>query len=98
MKLVLSQRREIAGDRLAETLALAIAQNPRIKLGLSTGRTSIHSYYELVKLFHERGGFTLRHATAFGTDEYVGLAPENHNSTRFLLNFHLFNQLDIPKE
>jgi glucosamine-6-phosphate deaminase len=98
MKLVLSERREIAGDRLAETLAAAIAHNPRLKLGLSAGRTSIHAYYELVKLFHGRGGFSMRHVTAFGTDEYVGLPPEDHRSTRFLLNFHLFRQVDIPRE
>jgi glucosamine-6-phosphate deaminase len=98
MKLILSERREISGDRLAETLAAAIAHNPRAKLGLSAGRTSIHAYMELVKLFHERGGFSLRHVTAFGTDEYVGLPPEDHRSTRFLLNFYLFRQLDIPRE
>ncbi len=52
-----------------------------------------------MKLFHERGGFSLRHVTAFGTDEYVGLPPEDHRgSTRFLLNFYLFRQVDIPRE
>lgn len=98
MKLILSESREVAGERLAETLAEAIAGNPRIRLGMSAGRTSIHAYGALVRLFHERGGFSFRHVTAFGTDEYVGLSPSDHRSTRYLMNFHLFKQVDLPGE
>ena len=98
MKLILSERREDAGERLADTLAEAIASNPRIRLGLSAGRTSIHAYGALVQRFHERGGFSFRHVTAFGTDEYVGLSPADHRSTRYLMNFHLFKQVDLPGE
>jgi glucosamine-6-phosphate deaminase len=98
MKLIICDRSTEPGDRLAETLAEAIAANPRLKLGLSAGRTSIRAYGELVRRFHEKGGFSFRHITAFGTDEYVGLPAEDHRSTRYLMNFHLFRQVDIPRE
>ena len=98
MKLILCKTREDAGERLADTLAFAIVKNPHLKLGLSAGRTSILCYTGLVQRFHERGGFSFRHVTAFGTDEYVGLTPNDHRSTRYLMNFHLFRQVDIPRE
>jgi glucosamine-6-phosphate deaminase len=98
MRLILSTTREDAGERLADVLAFAIGKNPHLKLGLSAGRTSILAYTGLVQRFHERGGFSFRHVTAFGTDEYVGLTPNDHRSTRYLMNFHLFRQVDIPRE
>jgi len=98
MKLIVCNNREAAGHRLADALAEAIAINPRLKLCLSSGRTSIHAYERLVQRYHERGGFSFRHLTVFGTDEYVGLFPEDHRSTRYILNYHLFRQVDIPME
>jgi hypothetical protein len=38
--MILSDTRESAAIRLADTLAAAIAANPHIKLGLSAGRTT----------------------------------------------------------
>jgi glucosamine-6-phosphate deaminase len=96
--MILSDTREHAGERLADTLAAGIAKNPHLKLGLSAGRTSILAYIGLVQRFHERGGFSFRNVTAFGTDEYVGLSPFDHRSTRYLMNYHLFKQVDMPGE
>ena len=98
MKMILADSRELAAVRLADTLAAAIAANPHIKMGLSAGRTSSLAYTALVQRFHEQGGFNFRNVTAFGTDEYVGLSPFDHRSTRYLMNYHLFNQVDIPGE
>ena len=98
MKLIVTDHREAAGALLADMLVDAITENPRLILGLSAGQTSLLAYHELVLRYHERGGFTFGYLTAFGTDEYVGLRPEDHRSTRFLLNYHLFRQVDIPRE
>jgi glucosamine-6-phosphate deaminase len=98
MKLIVCENREGSGDVIATMLVDAIARNPRMKLGLSCGRTSLVAYDELVCRYHEKGGFTFAHLTAFSTDEYVGLAPEDRRSTRFLMNKHLFKQVDIPRE
>lgn len=98
MKLILNDVRETAGVQLADALADAVVHNPRLKVALSAGRTSVFAYSALVQRFHERGGLSFRNITAFGIDEYVGLTPFDHRSTRYILNFHLFKQVDIPGE
>lgn len=98
MKLIVCENREATGARLAETLAEAISENPRLRLCLSAGKTSLHAYEALVQRYHEQGGFTFRYLTVFATDEYVGVPPEDHRSTRYLLNYHLFRQVDMPRE
>lgn len=98
MKLIVCEHREASGELIATMLADAIARDPRMRLGLSAGRTSLVAYDELVCRYHERGGFSLAQVTTFNTDEYVGLAPSDRRSTRFLMNTHLFRQVDIPRE
>ena len=98
MHLIVTDRREGAAELLADRLAQAIAVEPRLVLGLSTGITSLLSYQLLVTRHHERGGFSFNNITAFGTDEYVGLPPHDHRSTRFIMNYHLFRQVDIKRE
>ena len=98
MQLILTDDREAAGALLAEHLADAIIANPRLVLGLSAGSTSLLAYQNLVHRWHEKGGFSFNTIETFSTDEYVGLRPEDHRSTRFMLNYHLFRQVDIPRE
>jgi glucosamine-6-phosphate deaminase len=96
--LLVCEDREAAGVKLAGMLADAIAVNPRLVLGLAAGRTSLTAYVELVRRFHGVGGFSFRHVTTFNTDEFVGLSPEDPRSTRYIMNYHLFRQVDIPRE
>jgi len=98
MKLVVTDSREAAGEHIASLLARAIADQPRLVLGLSCGMTSMVAYRELVSQFHERGGFSFRHVVTFSTDEYVGLSPADRRSTRAMMNYHLLRQVDIPRE
>ena len=98
MKLIVTDDREAAGKLLAEKLAESITDNPRLVLGLSAGSTSLLAYRELVHHWHEQGGFSFNNVETFSCDEYVGVRPEDHRSTRFMLNYHLFRQVDIPRE
>ena len=98
MKLIITNGREAAGNLLAEGLVDAITGNPRLVLGLSAGQTSLLAYQELAVRYHEQGGFTFAHLTTFSTDEYVGIGPSDHRSTRYTMNWHLFRQVDIPRE
>ncbi len=98
MQLIVTDHREAAGALLADRLVEAVSDNPRLVLGLSAGQTSLLAYRELVTRYHEQGGFSCAYLSTFNTDEYVGLKPEDHRSTRFLMNYHLFRQLDIPRE
>ncbi|MBA3684822.1 MAG: glucosamine-6-phosphate deaminase [Planctomycetes bacterium] len=98
MKLQVFRSRESAGHALARLLAEAIAEQPDLTLGLSAGNTSLYAYAELVRLFHAKGGFSFRRVTCFNTDEYVGLLPGDPRSTRYIMNYHLFNQVDVQRE
>ena len=98
MKLIITPDREAAGSLLADRLVESITANPRLVLGLSAGQTSLLAYQEVAVRSHEKGGFSFAHLTTFSTDEYVGLAPWDHRSTRFTMNYHLFRQVDIPRE
>jgi len=98
MKLLICDDRELAGVKLAGMLADAIAAKPRLCLGLAAGRTSLYAYVELVRRFYAHGGFSFRHVTTFNTDEFVGLPPTDPRSTRYIMNYHLFRQVDLPAE
>ena len=98
MKLIIAEDRDAAGVLIAGMLADAITAKPRLVLGLSCGQTSILAYRELVHRHHERGDCSMARVQTFGTDEYVGLIPEDHRSTRFILNYHLIRQVDIKRE
>ncbi len=98
MKLVLCDDRAHAGECLAKMLMDAVVKNPRLKMALSAGSTSLSAYAGLVRMWHERGGFSFRYVTTFNTDEYVGLSPYDHRSTRYLMNCNLFCQVDLPRE
>jgi glucosamine-6-phosphate deaminase len=98
MRLIVCDDREAAGEHLAGLLAQAIGADPRLKLGLSAGGTSLLAYTGLVRRWHAGGDFSFRNLTTFSTDEYVGLAPSDHRSTRYLLNCNLFCQVDASRE
>jgi len=98
MKLVVCQDREESAERLARLLAETLAAKPALRLGLSAGSTSLLAYSYLARRYHKQGGFSFRRATTFNTDEYVGIQPEDHRSTRYLMNAHLFYQVDVPRE
>jgi glucosamine-6-phosphate deaminase len=98
MAIEVHDSREEAAAGLARKLATTIAEQPDLVLGLSAGRTSHAAYADLVRLFHGEGGFSFRRVTTFNSDEYVGLPPGDPRSTRYMMNYHLFNHVDIPKE
>jgi glucosamine-6-phosphate deaminase len=98
MKLIVCHDRDEAAERLAGMLADALVDKPTLRFGLSAGSTSLLAYSHLVRRYHKQGGFSFRRACTFSTDEYVGLPPEDHRSTRYLMNSHLFYQVDVPRE
>ncbi|GDY14985.1 glucosamine-6-phosphate deaminase [Planctomycetota bacterium] len=98
MKLIICEDRAEAAERLAGMLADAVKKEPRLKLGLSAGTTSLLAYAGLVRRWHEHGDFTFRYVTTFSTDEYTTLPPSDHRSTRYLMNTNLFCQVDLPRE
>ena len=81
-------------ERAASLLLGAIRENPRIVLGLPTGRTPIGMYDRVVReCSREYHGF--RDVTTFNLDEYVGVAPSHPGSYFTYMKQHLFDHVDL---
>jgi glucosamine-6-phosphate deaminase len=79
---------------LARDVALRLARNPRLVLGLPTGRTPIPFYEELVRLYRAaRVDFS--RATTFNLDEFLGLAPGDSRTYRAFMQRHLFDRVNV---
>ena len=83
---------------LARTLSVRIVRdlqaNPRLVLGLPTGRTPIPLYEELVAL-HRRGKADFSDATTFNLDEFVGIAPGDPGSYLTFMRRRFFDQVNL---
>src|SRR5687768_2684251 len=81
-------------DRAAHLLLSAIRSNPRIVLGLPTGRTPVGMYGRVVREC-EREYHCFRDVTTFNLDEYAGV-PRDHPGSYFsYMKQHLFDHVDI---
>jgi glucosamine-6-phosphate deaminase len=80
--------------RAADLLFHAIHENPRIVLGLPTGRTPIGMYERVVREC-AREYRCFRDVTTFNLDEYVGVPPEHPASYATFMRQHLFAHVDL---
>jgi glucosamine-6-phosphate deaminase len=81
---------------LAYRIADAIAANPRLVLGLPTGRTPVALYVELVSL-HAQGQIDFSQVTTFNLDEFVGVGAAHPGSYRSFMDHHLFGRVNIDR-
>jgi glucosamine-6-phosphate deaminase len=96
MQVVIRPTKPEASWLAAKMIASEIRSNPRIVLGLATGRTMERVYAKLVQMHHEEAlDFSL--VRTFNLDEYIGLPPDNVNSYRYYMNHHLFDHINIDK-
>jgi glucosamine-6-phosphate deaminase len=86
-----------AARALALRIAEALAENPRLVLGLPTGRTPVRLYHELASLY-EHGRANFSQATTFNLDEFLGLRPDNPGSYRSFMTSHLFARVNLRPE
>ena len=96
MEVIIRKTEEEAAQLTADLIGHALVANPRLVLGLATGRTMEGLYARLVKK-HQTDGLDFAAATTFNLDEYIGLAPEDPNSYRSYMNHHLFDHINIAK-
>ena len=82
---------------LAAQIAAEMAANPRLVLGLPTGRTPIRLYHELGTL-HARGKADFSQAATFNLDEFLGVAPDDPGSYRTFMQHHLFSRINMPPD
>jgi glucosamine-6-phosphate deaminase len=79
---------------LAASLARALDANPRLVLGLATGRTPIPLYREIVRL-HQTGRADFRRVTTFNLDEFLGIDARDPRSYRAFMQRHLFDHVNL---
>jgi glucosamine-6-phosphate deaminase len=84
-----------ASRALARHIVRCLTANPRLVLGLPTGRTPVPLYEELGRL-SARGAVDFRHATTFNLDEFVGLDSHDLRSYRAFMQRHLFDHINVP--
>jgi len=90
-------------ERAAGRWLEAMVENPRLVLGLPTGRTPEGLYARVVLHAQAQSaeGETLRRClpdlTTFNLDEYVGIPPDHPGSYRSYMHRHLFDHVNIPE-
>jgi glucosamine-6-phosphate deaminase len=94
MEIIIQPDEAAAASLVARIVAADLRRNPRIVLGLATGRTMDLVYRHLARL-HREQALDFSRCHTFNLDEYVGLSAENPNSYRYYMKEHLFRHLDI---
>lgn len=85
---------EVLSARAADIFLSSIRQNPRLVLGLPTGKTPT-GMYERVTAGCKREYHCFKEVTTFNLDEYVGIAREHEGSYATYMRRHLFDHVDI---
>ena len=83
-----------AARALALDIARRVSLDPRLVLGLPTGRTSIPLYDELVALSRSRV-IDFSHVTTFNLDEFLGLSADDPRSYHAFMRQHLFDHVNL---
>ena len=85
MEVIIQPEAEAAADLTARVIAAALRANPRLVLGLATGRT-MESLYGMLARMHRRKSSTFRVCRTFNLDEYVGLPGDDPHSYRHYMD------------
>ncbi len=79
---------------VASQIAERLRVNPRLVLGLPTGRTPIPLYERLAALAAEQRADFSR-ATTFNLDEFLGIRADHPGSFRTFMRTHLFSRVNL---
>ena len=96
MEVIIRPTAEEAARLVARLIAHEVKADPRLVLGLATGRTMERVYRLLVEM-HDDGELDFSEARTFNLDEYVGLGADDPHSYRHYMDDHLFNRVNIDR-
>ena len=96
MEVIVRPDTDSAVKLTARLIADAINAKPEFTLGLATGGTMEAVYAELAAM-NKQGKVDFSLTKTFNLDEYIGLPPEDKNSYRYYMNYHLFDKINIDK-
>lgn len=97
MHIVIHATARDASDAVALFLAECLQEDPRLVLGLPTGRTPVGMYRALVRL-HRQGRADFSGATTFNLDEFVGVSASHPRSYHAFMRRHLFAHVNLAPE
>ena len=86
-----------AGQAAAMLIGTQIVTKPDSVIGLATGSSPVTAYQELVRLC-QAGVVDWSRVSTFNLDEYIGLAPEHHQSYRYFMMKNLFGKINMRPE
>ena len=96
MHIVLQKTAQAAANFTARLVADALRTDPKIVLGLATGRTMEPVYAKLIE-FHKKEKLDFSKCTTFNLDEYVGVKPEDPISYRATMQRLLFDHVNVRR-
>jgi glucosamine-6-phosphate deaminase len=94
MEVIIQPDAAAAAELTAKLLAREIRKNPKIVLGLATGRTMEAVYAELARM-HREEKLDFSGCRTFNLDEYDGLGPDHPGSYHRFMQVHLFQRVNI---
>jgi glucosamine-6-phosphate deaminase len=94
MECIIRPTAQSAAELVARIIHQELQANPRLVLGLATGRT-MESLYGILVRMHREEGLDFSQCQTFNLDEYVGLPPEDPHSYRHYMKRHLFDRVNL---
>jgi glucosamine-6-phosphate deaminase len=86
-----------AARALARRIVGALSANPRLVLGLPTGKTPVGFYHELASMAASSHA-DFSGARTFNLDEFFGIPPDHPGSYRRFMEHHLFSRVNLRPE
>ena len=96
MNIIVCKNYDEMSLRAAQMVAAQVKEKPESVLGLATGSTPEGLYAHLVDM-HKKGELSFGRVITVNLDEYYPITPENDQSYRYFMNYHLFDRVDINK-
>lgn len=96
MEVIILPNRQKAANLVAQIFAKELKANPKLVLGMATGRTMEPVYSLLVEL-HRKTGLDFSQCSTFNLDEYIGIPADHPCSYRHYMNDLLFDHVNISK-
>ncbi len=97
MKIFIVDDYEQMSIKAATIVASQVILKNSAVLGLATGSTPEGMYARLVQMYKE-GTVDFSEVKSFNLDEYIGLAPDHHQSYNYYMHQHLFNHINIASD
>jgi glucosamine-6-phosphate deaminase len=94
VKIRIFRTEEQLADAVARCVVQHLQEQPKLVLGLPTGRTPLR-FYRALAARHAKGESDYAQVTTFNLDEFVGIDPSHPGSSRSYMRQHLFRHVNL---